>query len=65
MQRLQGRSDVLMTPGVCYHASNSILAELETTQIRLGQTKIKRVATAIVSVIPLIVQSSRLDLTMR
>ena len=44
MRRLQGRSDVLMTFGVCWHAIKSILDELETTEISAGQTKIKRVA---------------------
>ena len=44
MQRLQGRRDVLMTFGVCYHATRSILDELETTEFSLGQTKIKRAA---------------------
>ena len=33
-----------MTLGVCYHADKSILDELETTEFRLGQTKINRVA---------------------
>ena len=41
MQRLQGRSDVLMTLGLCYYAAKSILDELETTEFSLGQTKIK------------------------
>ena len=44
MERLQGRSDVLMTLGVFYHAAKSILDELETTEFSLGQTKIRRVA---------------------
>ena len=41
MHRLQGRSDVLMTLDVCYHAANSILDELETTEFSLGQAKIE------------------------
>ena len=44
MQRLQGRSDVLMTIGVCCHAAKSILDELETIEFSLGQTKMKTVA---------------------
>ena len=44
MQRLKGRSDVIMTFGVCYHMAKSILDELETTKFRLGQIKIERVA---------------------
>ena len=38
MQRLHGRSGVLMTLGVCYYAAKSILDELETTGFSLGQT---------------------------
>ena len=33
-----------MTFGVCYHATKSILDELETIEFSLGQSKIKRVA---------------------
>ena len=44
MQRLQGRSAVIMTFGVCYYTAKSILDELETTEFSLGQTMIKRVA---------------------
>ena len=43
MQRLQGRIDVLMTFGVCYHATKSILDELETPESKLGESKIKLV----------------------
>ena len=39
MQRLLGESDVTMTFGVCYHAAESILDELETTKFILGKTK--------------------------
>ena len=44
MQRLQGRSDVIMTFRVCYHTAKSILDLLETTKFSLGQIKIRRVA---------------------
>ena len=44
MQRLQDRSDVLMTLSVYYHADKSIFSELETTEFNLGQTKIEGVA---------------------
>ena len=40
----EGRSDVLMTLGVCYNAAKSILDELETTEFSRGQTKIESVA---------------------
>ena len=39
MQRLQGRSDVLTTFGVCYHVAKSTLDDLETTEFNLGQSK--------------------------
>ena len=32
MQSLQGRSDVIMTIGVCYRTAKSTLGELETTK---------------------------------
>ena len=44
MQGLQGRSDMIMTFGVCCHAAKSALDELETTEFSFGQTKIGRVA---------------------
>ena len=42
MQRLHGRSDVLIRFNVCYHVAKSILDELETTEFSLGLTQIKR-----------------------
>ena len=35
MQRLQSRRDVIMTFGVCYNATKSILDELEMTEFSL------------------------------
>ena len=39
-QRLQGRSDVLMTFVVCDHAAESTLHVLETPEFSLGDSKI-------------------------
>ena len=42
MQRLQGRSDLLMTFDVCYHVAKSILDELETAEFSLRQTYLEQ-----------------------
>ena len=39
IQRLHVRNDVIMKFGACYLTANSILDELETTKLNLGETK--------------------------